>query len=326
MRLFVAGIVLVLISCGPGKEQPGESKKIVKSDSPVRAKNPGETYLVVLGTVQDGGSPHIGCTKPCCKNLFEHPDPLRKVVSLGVVDSKQNKSWLFEATPDITTQVKSLKKYSQTEMPDAIFVTHAHIGHYTGLMYLGKEAKNTKKQLVYAMPRMKSFLETNGPWSQLVRDSNIVLNRIEAEGGVATGNLSFSVVPILVPHRDEFSETVGYIITGVHKSVLFIPDIDKWNKWDKDIKEMIGKVDYALIDGTFYNENELPGRDISKIPHPFVVESMELFKDLPAKEKKKIYFIHLNHTNPLLDENSTETKHVLEKGFNIARMNMMLEL
>jgi len=127
---------------------------------------PAQVTLIVLGTIQDGGSPHIGCTKNCCKYLFTHPDYRRKVVSLGVIDPRNKQTWLFEATPDMPTQAKMLKNVSafqQKETPDGIFVTHAHIGHYTGLMYLGKEALNSKSVSTYAMPRMKAFLETNGP-------------------------------------------------------------------------------------------------------------------------------------------------------------------
>ena len=105
------------------------------------------TSLIVLGTIQDAGSPHIGCKKECCKDLFSNPDKNRQVVALGLVDNNYSKKYLFEATPDISRQMKTLLKddiQNKNEMVDAIFLTHAHIGHYTGLMYLGKEAANAK--------------------------------------------------------------------------------------------------------------------------------------------------------------------------------------
>ncbi|HYG50211.1 MAG TPA: MBL fold metallo-hydrolase [Flavobacteriales bacterium] len=314
---------LVLLSCG--RDENVIEQSTMNEPVAVHAKNPDGIYIVVLGTVQDGGSPHLGCSKTCCKKLFEHPDPLRKVVSLAVVDSKQHKSWLIEATPDLPEQVANLNRYAGGDFPESIFLTHAHIGHYTGLMYLGKEAKNTKQQKVYAMPRMKEFLEKNGPWSQLVTDSNILIKNINVQESYSV-SADLQLSPFPVQHRDEFSETVGYTIKGPHKTAVFIPDIDKWSTWHKDIKEVVTQVDFVLIDGTFFDGSELPGRDMKKIPHPLVVESMELFKDLPAADKKKIYFIHLNHTNPLLNPESPETKKVQEKGFNIARMNMVLEL
>lgn len=284
--------------------------------------------IIVLGNVQDGGSPHIGCTKACCKELFIHPDPTRMVSSLGVIDPENKLNWLFDATPDFTFQLKALKKaseFSTKEVPDGIFITHAHIGHYTGLMYLGREALNAKQVPVYAMPKMKSFLEHNGPWSQLVTLNNISIKPIQ-NGQTNTLSSNIKVTAFKVPHRDEFSETAGYQIEGPNKKALFIPDIDKWSKWDKNIVDEIKKVDYAFIDATFYDATEMNNRPITEIPHPLVVESMELFKNLPLKEKDKIYFIHLNHTNPLLNPESGQTKTVLKNGFHIARYNDVFEL
>ena len=284
--------------------------------------------IVILGTVQDAGSPHIGCEKECCASLFISPDPTRKVVSLGLIDTENKKTYLFEATPDITEQVKTLKQYASwdaNELPNGIFLTHAHIGHYTGLMYLGKEAINAKAIRTYAMPKMKGFLETNGPWSQLVSNENIVLYPLENQKEILLAP-NLKVIPFTVPHRDEFSETVGYRIIGPNKSALFIPDIDKWEKWETNITAEITKVDYAFIDATFYDGEELNTRDISQIPHPFVSESMALFQRLTKEEKQKIYFIHFNHTNPLLDPKSEQASHVLANGFNIARFGDRISL
>jgi len=285
------------------------------------------TSLVILGTIQDAGSPHIACKKDCCATLFENPDANRKVVSLGVIDPEHHQSFLFEATPDITTQVKALKQFSSSEkeLPDGIFVTHAHIGHYTGLMNLGKEATNAQKLPVYAMPKMKAFLETNGPWSQLVANENISIQAIQNEQEVVL-SANLKVVPLQVPHRDEFSETVGYKIIGPMKTALFIPDIDKWEKWELDISEVIAEVDYAFLDATFYDGEEINTRDISEIPHPFIIESMEKFQALTDSEKKKIYFIHFNHTNPVINSNSKAHQTVIENGFNIATLHTVFPL
>ncbi|MEY2924906.1 MAG: hypothetical protein RLZZ337_1454 [Bacteroidota bacterium] len=282
--------------------------------------------LVILGTVQDAGSPHIGCAKLCCKFLFESGNSDRKVVSLGLIDHSTQKSYLFEATPDIATQLKNLKQWTKSdkELPDGIFVTHAHIGHYTGLMYLGKEATNASNIPVYCMSRMHKFLNSSGPWNQLIALQNIELIRMQAAETIVLSD-HLQVTPILVPHRDEYSETVGYRIDTKTKKVLFIPDIDKWSKWPEIIHQ-IKVCDYVFVDGTFYDGQEINNRDISEIPHPFVVESLELFKDLSSIDKGKIHFIHLNHTNPLLNINSTESRKVEDLGFRIARKNDLFKL
>ena len=280
-----------------------------------------QTTLIVLGTAQDAGSPQINCTKICCQAIFDGKQNATPVVALGVIDPVNHEQFLFEATPDITLQLRTLKNSAPleiSEIPTAIFLTHAHIGHYTGLMYLGKEAMNAQQVPVFVYPKMQVFLENNGPWSQLVTNKNIVLKTMQTNK-LQQLNSQLSVLPFQVPHRDEFSETVGYQINGAEKSALFIPDIDKWEKWETSIIDVIQKVDYAFIDATFYSGKEIQARNISEIPHPFVIESIELFEKLPPTEKAKIHFIHMNHTNPLLKPKSFESKQVEALGFNIAR-------
>ena len=285
-------------------------------------------YLVILGNVQDAGSPHMGCEKACCKELFKTPDPSRKVVSIGIVDPNNKKYWMIEASPDFSTQTRLLKDISNFEhskTPDGIFLTHAHIGHYSGLMYLGKESFNSDNVPIYAMTRMKGFLIQNGPWSQLFKLENIKINNIDHEKIFSLSN-KITITPFLVPHRDEFSETVGFKIKGPNKSILFIPDIDKWGKWNKSLLTEIKKVDLALVDGTFYDAKEVNHRDISEIPHPFIVETIELFKSEKKELKSKIKFIHLNHTNPLLNDNSNATKKINEQGFSVAHFKEIITL
>lgn len=275
-----------------------------------------ETLLTILGNLQDGGSPHLGCDKSCCKQSAEN----KKVVALGWQHLSDGTTYLFEATPDIVSQIGYLETF-----PEGIFLTHAHIGHYTGLMYLGREALGAHKVSVYAMPRMKHFLEQNGPWSQLVTLNNIEL--IELTGGKERAiHPNMSVTPITVPHRDEYSETVGYVIAGSHKKALFIPDIDKWEKWTDRIEDWIAQVDYAFLDGTFFDASEVNNRPMAEIPHPFIAESMQRFQNLPSSERAKIYFIHLNHTNPVLVKGHSSRNSLEAAGFHVAEFGAQFKL
>ncbi len=320
-KLICFLILPFLFSC-QGEES---IKKVPDTTIPSNQIN---TSLILLGTIQDAGSPHIACKKECCKSLFDAPDPNRQVISLGLFDASTQKKYLFEATPDISRQVKKLKSFgidSKNELPNGIFLTHAHIGHYSGLMYLGKEATNAKHVEVFAMPRMKNYLEMNGPWSQLVTNDNIYFNELQSNSTVQLSS-KLEITPFTVPHRDEYSETVGYRIKGPKKQALFIPDIDKWEKWNLDIIEEIKKVDYAFIDATFYSGKEINNRNIKEIPHPFIIESMKLFSNLPRKVKSKIIFIHFNHTNPVLNSESEEAKKVVEAGFRIGHIHDHFEL
>lgn len=279
-------------------------------------------YVVVLGVAQDGGAPHAACEKTCCINKWNNPNLHNKVSSIGIVDPVSNEVWMIDATPDFAEQLHFLTSNNRRELK-GIFLTHAHIGHYTGLMHLGREVMGAKSTVVNVMPKMESFLRNNGPWSQLVDLKNISLSRLIDSKKVYL-NTRLSITPFKVPHRDEFSETVGYRIEGPSKSLVFIPDIDKWNKWQTDIKDIVENSDYSLLDGTFYDINELPGRDMSQIPHPFIVETMKIFKN--SDKKDSIFFIHLNHTNPALDNSSNEFQNIIDSGFNITQRGNKLNL
>ena len=288
--------------------------------------NSGGQFLMVLGVAQDAGYPQAGCYKPHCLPGWEDSKQQKPATSLGLVDEIAGKKYLFEATPNLPDQLRQLDLLShKPESPlSGIFLTHAHIGHYTGLMYFGHEAMGSKGVPVFTMPRMKQFLEGNGPWSQLVQYGNVKLGELTADTRVVLD--SIEVTPFLVPHRDEFSETVGYRIEGSNKTAVFIPDINKWSVWGKDLQALVKSVDYAFLDATFYDHEELPGRDMSKVPHPLVTDTMKKLKGLKKVDRSKVWFIHMNHTNPMLDPESEQSKDVHEKGFNIARRGLKFVL
>ncbi len=289
------------------------------------AKN--SVSLVVLGVAQDAGYPQVNCYKPHCMPAWKDPKLQRLATSLAVIDKEHKQKFLFEATPDIKQQLYRLHQLA----PDneyqlaGIMLTHGHMGHYTGLMHLGREAAGSKSVPVYAMPRMKQYLSTNGPWSQLVKLDNINLKELQNKQ-VKQLNKNLRIIPLLVPHRDEYTETVGYKIIGPNKTALFIPDIDKWQKWSINITDLIKEVDYAFVDATFFASNELPNRDMSQVPHPFVEESMHLFSKLTKADRSKVIFIHFNHSNPLLINNSAARLQVKKAGFSFAEEGMLLQL
>ena len=317
--LFAFLSIISFLSCDQQAE-PDSLPTVAQSDTDtVAVAGP---YLEILGVAQDAGYPQSGCRKACCAPAWEHPELRKKVVCLGLVDPVSGEKWLFEATPDFPAQLHQL---SPSGKLDGIFLTHGHIGHYTGLMHLGREVMGAQKVPVYAMPRMRSFLSDNGPWSQLVALENIVLQPLAADSVIQL-NERLSVTPFLVPHRDEFTETVGFRIQGPDRSAVFIPDIDKWEKWERDIMEVVNENDVVLVDGTFFANGELPGRDMSEIPHPFVEESIGMLKELAPSLRSRVRFIHFNHTNPLLQEGSDAQQQVLDAGFAVAQEGEKLGL
>ncbi len=333
LMTMCAAAGLALASCG--KAETSKESVISSENCPVE--------LVVLGIGQDAGAPQIG--NP---NDPAWTDPSKKLwaTSLALIDHENGKRYLFEATPDIREQIQYLDEYFPGENKkglgiDGIFLTHAHIGHYAGLMFLGRESAGTSGVPVYAMPRMKGFLENNGPWSQMVELGNIKLNSyrdpitfnlpIELSGEII-------ITPFLVPHRDEYSETVGFLISNSNSKALFIPDIDGWQEWQSvigasfqilprktatgfsSLLAMMDKVDYAFLDATFYDDNELSGRDMSQIPHPRVTESMDIIDAVGDDSlKDKVRFIHINHTNPLRDHGSEAYKAMTKRGYKVAK-------
>jgi pyrroloquinoline quinone biosynthesis protein B len=278
---------------------------------------PAGPRAVVLGIAQDGGVPHIGCRQELCVAARRDPSRRQRVAALGLVDADGGR-FLIDATPDLPSQIASL--WGSDAPPDrqrplsGILLTHAHAGHYAGLMYLGREALGARGVPVYATPRMCRFLRENGPWSQLVSLGNIELREVTPGQEVALSP-RLHVTPLTVPHRDEFSDTVAFRVRGPTRSLLYVPDIDKWERWDRRIEDEVGRVDVALLDATFFDPSEIPGRAIADIPHPLVTETAAR---LGAALRTRVRLIHLNHTNRLLWEPQRLEEAAL-RGLTVAR-------
>lgn len=274
--------------------------------------------LVVLGVAQDAGYPQAGCEKACCRAHWEGREPRRFAASLAILDREGNRAWLFEATPDFKDQLELLRKENGGRPPAiaGIFATHGHIGHYAGLVHLGREVMGSRGVPLHVLPRFADFLRKNGPWSLLVELGNVEIKTLTPEVAVEVAP-GVKVRPFLVPHRDEFSETAGFAIEVGARRVLFLPDIDKWEKWSRPIEEEVAKADLAFLDATFYDEGELPGRNMAEIPHPLVIETVRRFDAKPAALREKIRLIHLNHTNPLLTDKKRRAD-LLARGYRVA--------
>lgn len=301
---------------------------------PIRTKNSkvlqepySDVIVKVLGTAQDGGFPQIGCYCTNCLSARANPQLSRLIASLAVIDLHENQSFLVDATPDIRAQTnmiherRNLNKSGNKNAPSGVFLSHAHIGHYTGLMFYGYESQSTHKLPVYCSKRMGHFLATNGPWSQLVNFENISLQILSLDIETSL-NKRISVMAFQVPHRNEYSDTIGFVISGEKKKLLYIPDIQSWQTWNRSVIDEVAKVDIAILDGTFFSPTELPGRDISQIGHPLITTSMRILQNAVKKEDKDIYFSHMNHSNLALNPEGTAKKEVEEKGFKLASDGM----
>ncbi|HYG63856.1 MAG TPA: MBL fold metallo-hydrolase [Thermoanaerobaculia bacterium] len=295
------------------------------------AASPG-ARVVALGTVQDGGMPQTGCDCSRCAAARKSPALRRHVASLLL--RAGGRDYLVDATPDLPAQIERIHRTRRhpagkvDRAPvDGVLLTHAHIGHYLGLAHFGFESLNTKDIPVYVTPRMAEYLRTSGPWSQLVKLGNIALREVrpgtpfELDGGL-------TVTPLQVPHRDEYSDTMAFVIRGPKKALLYVPDTDSWREWARPLPEVLEaeKIDFALLDATFYSPDELPDRDVTKIKHPLITDSMDLLEPLVKAGKVRVWFTHLNHSNPALDVNSSARRVIERRGFRVLAEGEEIEL
>ena len=278
----------------------------------------------LLGTAQDGGLPQAGCQQQCCNSL-----PLsahRYPVSLGLVD-KEGNGHLIDTTRHLAGQ---LSIWNHPPL-SSIFLTHAHFGHVDGLGLLGKETMNAQGLNLHVSPSMFHLMEETPQWALMlaqgvfsehvfIHDDRIVL----AEELV--------VEPVHVPHRAELSDMHAFVVRGPNHSLLYLPDHDDWGSTLErhqctSIRQWLNllKVDIALIDGTFWDMDELPALRQNNVPHPPVSETLDR---LGARRDgdPELFFIHLNHTNPLHDERSEASAKVRSMGWGVAQQGQQFTL
>jgi len=278
----------------------------------------------ILGIAQDGAVPHLGCQKSCCRTARERGIRLGPACA-AVVDLSSGRKMLLEATPMIEEQLARLPAAADPRLPvDRVLLTHGHVGHYAGLIQLGREVASSREIPVNCTQRMADYLRENGPWSQLVQLRQIV--PIPATPGQRMKipeipGLSITAIP--VTHRGEFTDTVAWKIHGPGKTVVFCPDVDRWIP--EQLRELLHEADVCYLDATFYDGRELPGRDLSEIPHPPMVVTMELLKEQARACPGKFRFIHLNHTNPALFDEVIRDE-ILSRGFAVAETNELVRL
>jgi pyrroloquinoline quinone biosynthesis protein B len=266
---------------------------------------------LLLGIAQDAGVPQAGCACPTCARARREPTRRQLPVCLALIDHASGASWMLDATPAFPEQLELLQGHTPGCPLAGVLLTHAHIGHYTGLMYLGREAMGSRRMPVYATPALCAFLRDNGPWSQLVDLEYIALQPI-APGQPLALTPELTVVPLPVPHRAEFSDTVAFLVRGPQRALFYCPDIDRWEQWGESLPHFLKEVDIALLDGTFFSADELPGRDMHEITHPLVTDTAARV----AGTACAITFIHLNHSNALLREEAPQ-RWLAEQGMGV---------
>ncbi len=244
--------------------------------------------------------------------------PHRSASSLAVI-GPEGAVVLLDASPDIRLQSQALLgsdvyPTDRDTFLDGVFVTHAHMGHYAGLLHFGNEAASADHLPLFGTERFLSYIEDNEPWAALTRSGH--LDPIPIDGMSAAIDSGLSIAAIAVPHRDEYSDTVALSVSVDGQPwMLYLPDIDDWSSWD-DAEEEIASHEIALLDATFSSVDELPGRDVAQIRHPLVPDTLERFSHLTADTQ--IVLTHINHSNPLGNPAAGITQQTTAAGFTVA--------
>jgi pyrroloquinoline quinone biosynthesis protein B len=264
----------------------------------------------VLGTVQDGGVPHLGCTCDVCEKAREDANEAKNVsaILLKEDDSESSARYLVNATPDIRAQVRG-------DYLDGVFVPHEGLGHITGLQYFGQEGPDISNLSVFTSEEVEDFVMQNDPYRFLVDRNNLEVRGFDDGEEIDIRGGDVEARYFNHPHLNH--DTTAYMIHGEEKKLFYLDDITDFTD---EIVECVKEADVALIDGTFWSEDEI-GR-FEEVPHPPIRRSLDQFADVDTE----IYFTHMNHTNPALREGSDERQEVEENGFRVAERGMEFTL
>lgn len=324
---LTAGVVLCLALSGCRS-----TPRTLDAPGAGQRESPRGPFVRALGTVQDGGLPHVACSHELCERARRDPALRRRVASLAIVLPASGEVYLVDATPDLPEQLEALADVRRAPPDrvdrapvDGVFLTHAHVGHYLGLAFFGFEAVHTRALPVWATPRMATFLRRNGPWSQLVSLENITLRELPPGAEVSLDE-GVRIRAVSAPHRDEYADTVGFRVEGPSSTVLYVPDTDSWDAWGDRLARELDGVDAALVDGTFFSADELPGRAVSEIGHPLITDTLERLGDRVEAGGLEVFFTHLNHSNPALDPGSPERREIDARGFRVLAEGWELDL
>jgi len=285
--------------------------------------------LVLLGTAQDGGVPHAGCSCPRCMAAHADHSLRRHPVACGIRGS-DGSLHLIEASRSLPDQMRLWAEATGADgvaRPDTVSLTHVHLGHIDGLGQFGDEVMGCSGLPLFASPSVIEELGSRGSLSPFSPSEVASMERFQP-----SADCGFELEFVPVPHRDELADTHAIVIRGPIRSLLFLPDHDDWGQTlarhgANSVRQWLSVlgIDIALVDGSFWDSDELSGRDMSQIPHPTVTETIARLGERVG-EDPEIHFIHLNHSNPLLEPGSNQAEEVSDLGWNVGRQGQHFAL
>ena len=303
--------------------------------------------LKVLGSAAGGGYPQWNCNCPMCNGVRTGSINAQPRTQSSIAVTSDGLDWvLFNASPDILTQIKDCgvlqpaRSLRDTGIA-SIVLLDAQIDHTTGLLML---RENSQPLNIFCTAPVKEDLSTGNPlfkvlahyctvnWHDVALDIGEMT--IEGAAGVSFKPLSLtSNAPPYSPHRDKpvAGDTIGMMMTDSQsgKSLFYAPGL---GEMEPHVWESMQAADVVLVDGTMWTDDEMISRGASKktarsmghLPQSGSGGMIEWLDKLPKTTRKVL--IHINNTNPILDEESAERKLLTEHGIEVAMDNLEIDL
>lgn len=288
-----------------------------------------DVRAVLLGVAQDGGRPHPGCRRPCCLRALSEPERVRHPTVLAAQDADGGLHLIDCSRAFVWQWDLLLRSLERTDpaappAPTSVTLTHAHLGHVDGLGLLGTEALDARDIRLHVSGPMAELIAATPAWRELVERGCLRPAAYRSGEAVQLGR-GLRMTPIQVPHRDERADTHAILLAGPERRLLHLPDHDTWRQTlaahrAASVRQWLAslEVDIALLDGTFLDDNELPAARQRAVPHPAVSETVHRLGPREPTDPE-VVFIHLNHTNPLLDDDDPAHRLLTEHGHAAGR-------
>ena len=300
----------------------------------------------VLGSAAGGGFPQWNCNCPNCSGVRAGTLNARPRTQSSIALTESGQDWvLFNASPDIHAQLRACPALQPARAARdtgiaAVILIDSQIDHVTGLFSL----REGRPLQIYCTDMVREDLTTGNPiFDILSHYCTVEWHRIGTGADArfqlpCVPSLDFTAVPLLSkappysPHRHDPHEgdNVGIFVRdrNTGKSLFYAPGL---GQFEAHLAQYFEQADILLVDGTCWTDDEMRAygfstkyaRDMGHMPQSGPGGMMELLMRYPSARK---VLIHINNTNPILNENSPERAELTRAGIEVAFDGMELEL
>ena len=300
----------------------------------------------VLGAAAGGGFPQWNCNCRNCDGVRNGSIRATARTQSSIAVSGDDVNWvLFNASPDLLAQYQSFPEFQPARaLRDtairAVVLMDAQIDHTTGLLML----REGRALDIYCTGMVREDLTTGNPlFNILGHYCGVNWHPVPTEPGnrfqvIGADGLSFTAVPLkskappYSPHRDNphAGDNIGMRITDARsgKNFFYAPGL---GEIEPHVRPFLEEADVLMVDGTFWTDDEMitlgvskkRAREIGHLPQSGAEGMIQVLKPLTAARK---ILIHINNTNPILDEDSVERGELTAAGIEVAYDGMDVKL